>query len=203
MKKRILVFLLIIIVIVGVLIAYLNGLFYKPSAQQERFMTEIDAANTIVWYYGNPKPDKEITINCKEISEFTKETIGDEDKEYTYHMIVIFDFDGTMEISNEELMLIKKYCEQEFYDLLYYGTAHLEQFKECGFFEKIDENDDYGFTYNGSYWMNREVDKTYINPYLLTGNWTKDDNERYDVEDEHMMWKFLVSFIHGMIYDES
>ena len=85
---------------------------------------------------------------------------------------------------------------------VYMGTYKKTE-EELSLIDEIDENDDYGFTYNGSYWMNREVDKTYINPYLLTGNWTKDDNERYDVEDEHMMWKFLVSFIHGMIYDES
>ena len=105
-----------------------------------------------------------------------------------------------MDISNEELLLIKEYCEKEYYDLLYYGTAHLEQFRECGFFTELDSSE-CGFVYNGSYWMNRTVEEEYLNPYLLTGNWGCTDNDSWNTKDKHMMWKFVISFIDELIND--
>ena len=97
-------------------------------------MSIINAVNSIVWYYGSPEQGREVTINCKKVEEFTEETIGDKENQYEYHAIVILDFDGKMDISDEELLLIKDYCENRHYDLLYYGTAHMEQFRKNGFF---------------------------------------------------------------------
>ena len=202
MKKKILI--PIIIVIIGVVlivlfIAYKQGLFYRADGQQKRFMNEINAANSIVWYYGDLDPGKEITLNYSKITEFTDDTIGDKDNKYHYHAIVIFDFDGQMDISDEELLLIKKYCRENYYDMLYYGTAHLEQFRKCGFFTVLDSGE-CGFTYNGSYWKNRTGKEEYINPYLLTGNWSKSDNERYDTDDRHYMWKFVIDFMVDLVH---
>ncbi len=190
-----------LLAIIGVLVyGYFQGWFYMASEQQKRFMTEINAANSIVWYYGNLDPGKEVTINYKKVTEFTEETIGDSGNQYAYHVIVIFDFDGKMDISNEELLLIKDYCEEKHYDMLYYGTKHLEQFRQCGFFSEFDSSE-CGFAYNGSYWMSRIGKEEYLNPYLLTGNWSCDDNERYDTKDIHYMWKFVISFIDELLND--
>ncbi len=182
------------------IVVYECGLFYKPSEQQKIFMTEINAANAKVWYYGNPDPGKEITINYEKITEITDETIGDVENKYVYHAIVIFDFDGKMDISDEELLLIKKYCEENYYDMLYYGTAHLEQFKKCGYFTEFDSQES-GFTYNGSYWMNNSRQEEYLNSYLLTGNWSSHDNDTYDTTDEHRIWKSVISYVVMLIYD--
>ena len=201
MKKKIKLIIIIILflcVTIGIVFAYNSGWFYRASEQQKRFMTEIDAANSIIWYYGSVNPGKEITVNYKKLAEFTDETIGDKEGTYEYHAIVIFDFDEKMDISDDELMTIKKYCEEKYYDLIYYGTAHLEQFKKCGFYTAIDPND-FGFTYNGSYWKNKQGKDEYLNPYLLLGNWTKDNNERYDTTDEHIMWKMVISFIIDLV----
>lgn len=205
MKKIISMFIVFFMMIVGFIFAYNSGWFYRASEQQKRFMAQIDAANSIIWYHGSLNPGKEISLNYKKITEFTDETIGDKEDAYEYHAIVIFDFDGKMDISDEELIIIKKYCEEKYYDLIYYGTAHLEQFKKCGFYTVMDPKD-YGFTYNGSYWKNRQGKEEYINPYLLLGNWTKDNNERYDTTDEHIMWKMVISFIIDLVnssYGES
>lgn len=200
-KKILLITLTVIIMVVtGLIIAYSFGLFYTPSAQQKRFMTELNAANAKIWYYGNLDPGREITINYEKVTEFTDETIGDADNEYAYHAIVIFDFDGTMDISDEELLLIKDYCENNYYDMLYYGTAHLEQFKRCGFFTMLD-SEQLGFTYNGSYWLNKSGQEEYLNPYLLTGNWSSHDNKVFDTCDEHYMWKFVINFMIDLVYD--
>lgn len=203
MKKKMPIFIvLFLIVLVALLIfAVQSNWFYKPDGQQIGFMNRINAHNSIVWYYGNLDPGDEITINYKKVTEFTDETIGDPDNQYLYRTIVIFDFDGTMDISDEELLLIKKYCENEYYDMIYYGTAHMEQFRSCGYFREMDSAEK-GFTYNGSYWRMRSGQESYLNPYLLTGNWTEDDNMRYDTTDEHMMWKFLIQYMDTII-DES
>lgn len=198
-KLPIIVSISIVLLVTLVLVfIYFYGFFYQPSGQQLRFMAEIDAANSIIWYYGKPDPGKEVSINYKKISNFTEETIGDPNRQYVYHAIIIFDFDGKMNVSNEELLLIKKYCENEYYDCLYYGTAHLEQFRECGFFTQLDSSE-CGFTYNGSYWINKTVKEEYFEPYSLTGNWSVDDNERYNTNDKHIIWKFAIDYIVELI----
>lgn len=203
MKKKILISIAIFIIIIGAAVFVLIdpfSWFYRPSEQQKMFMENINASNSIVMYYGDLDPKKEITINYKKVSEFTDETIGDAENQYVYHTIVIFDFDGKMDISNEELILIKDYCENKHYDMIYYGNKHIEQFKQCGYFEVID-SDIEGFTYNGSYWMNRELGEEWLNPYLVLGNWSKEDSKDYDTSDAHWMWKFVVMEVESLIKD--
>ncbi|MDO4318336.1 MAG: hypothetical protein Q4C48_09050 [Lachnospiraceae bacterium] len=165
-------------------------------------MAEIDAANSIVWYYGNLDPGREITINYKKVKEFTEETIGDKENQYEYHAIVILDFDGKMDVSDEELLLIKDYCENRQYDLLYYGTEHMEQFRNNGFFTQMG-SEEHGFTYNGSYWKNRSGQEQYLNPYLLTGNWTSDETQNFDTEDKHIVWKIVIGFMVDLVHDSN
>lgn len=200
LKKKILIIVIVFLVIsiIGIVIAYCQGFFYMASEQQKMYMNEINMANSIIWYYGELDPGREVILNYKKVSEFNDKTIGDPNNQYAYHAIIIFDFDGKMDITNDELLLIKDYCENKHYDLLYYGTSHIHQFKECGFFETLDENE-CGFTYNGSYWTIRTDRDEYFNPYLLTGNWTIDDNEIYDVNDEHYMWKFVIDFLADLV----
>ncbi len=198
MKKTV-IGIVIIALITGLLVFfYSKNFFYRASAQQQRFMTEIDAVNSIVWYYGNIDPGNEITFETKKVEHFNEDTIGDTKNEYQYHAVVIIDFDGKMDLSDEELLYIKKCCEEKYYDLLYYGTKHLNQFKECGYFEYLDESE-CGFSYNGSYWIDREGIEYYFNPYLLTGIWTEDDEEEYDHNNSHIMWKNITMDIYDFI----
>ena len=202
LKKKILIIgiAILIVAIIGGIIAYCQGFFYMASGQQEMFMNDINLANSIIWYYGKLDPGREVTINCKKVTEFNDKTIGDPNNQYAYHAIIIFDFDGKMDITNDELLLIKDYCENKHYDLLYYGTSHINQFKECGFLEELDESE-CGFSYNGSFWTTRTGKDEYYSPYLQTGNWTMDDNERYDTNDEHSMWKFVIQFLADLVSD--
>ncbi|MBO5098327.1 MAG: hypothetical protein J6B96_08455 [Agathobacter sp.] len=202
MKKNILVTLIIILMILVGLFALANfmGLFERVSEQQKAFMNELNETNSIVWYYGDFDPGEEVTINYQKLTEFTEETIGDSEEKYAYHAIVIFDFDGEMDISDEELLLIKDYCENKYYDMLYYGTAHMEQFRKCGFFTVMDSSE-HGFSYNGSYWMNRSGKEDWLNPYLLTGNWDENYEKEYSKDDKSLVWKFVIFFIVDLIRD--
>ncbi len=201
MKKTIAIITVIVLLLVGgLLYAYSHDWLYRASEQDVRYMAEIDAANSIVWYYGNLDPGKEITINYKKVKEFTEETIGDTENQYAYHAIVILDFDGKMDVSDEELLLIKDYCENRKYDLLYYGTEHMSQFQKNGFFTQMD-SEEHGFTYNGSYWKNRSGQEQYLNPYLLTGNWTSDETQNFDTEDKHIVWKIVIGFLVDLVHD--
>ena len=78
MKKKIIITIIFsaVIILSVLLTANSLGLFYRASEQEIRFMTEINEANSIIMYYGNPDPGKEITINYREVTEFTDETIG-------------------------------------------------------------------------------------------------------------------------------
>lgn len=203
MKKKIIITAIIVMLIAagGVWLADSYGWFYRASPQQKRFMTEMNAANAVVMYYGNVDPGREITINYRKVTDFTEETIGDPDNQYTYHAIVIFDFDGTMDISDEELLLIKGYCENNHYDMLYYGTAHLDQFSKCGFFKEIDSDENRGFTYNGAYWLTRKGQEEWPDSYLLTGNWTKTDDEVFGTKNTHMIWKLVIGYMIGLVED--
>lgn len=204
MKKKtfiIVIAFLVLSIIAGVIaVAYFQGFFYKANGQQKKLMNYINSSNSIIWYYGNLDPGEEVKINYKKVDRFTEKTIGDENNQYKYHAIVIFDFDGSMNITNNELLLIKDYCENKYYDMLYYGTAHIEQFRACGYFDALD-NDDCGFIYNGSFWKNRTKSDNYLNPYLLTGNWTLEDNENYNTKDRHKMWKFVIQYVSSLIED--
>ncbi len=200
MKKKIVITIscILCLLILLILTAYFEGWFSSASEQEKKYMTELNESNVVVYYYGSLNPGKEITINYKKVNEFTEASIGDPDNIYTYHVIVIFDFDGTMNLTNTELLLIKKYCEENYYDLLYYGSSHLEAFKECGYFSQMDTKS-LGFTYNGSYWINRSDKDQYANPYLLLGLWEEDDNKSFDNNDSHIMWKMAISYISDLI----
>lgn len=199
MKKcLVIIFVVVCAALIGLFTAYKLGVFYTANEQQKRYMQDINSANSIIWYYGELDPGKEITINYKKIQDFTEETIGDADNCYSYHGIIIWDFDGKMDISDEELLLIKKYCEEKYYDLMYYGTDHIDQFIKCGFLSSLPSGD-WGFTYNGSYWSNRKGMELYSEPYLLTGLWLESDNEFFDVKDRRYMWKFAIQYIVDLI----
>lgn len=110
-KKIVIISAIALLFVCGLWYAYSHDWFYRASGQDVRYMAEIDAANSIVWHYGNLDPGRGITINYKKVKEFTEETIGDKENQYEYHAIVILDFDGKMDVSDEELLLIKDYCE--------------------------------------------------------------------------------------------
>ena len=175
---------------------YKLDLFAHASYQDKYFMTYINEANAVVYYYGNLDPGREITLNYKKVTEFSAETIGDSANEYDYHEIVILDFDDSMDVTDDELMLIKDYCENKGYDLYYYGTAHFSSFKRCGFFTRID-SDNMGFMYNGSYWMGDKAGiEDYVNPYLVTGNWTSSEEKLFNHNDKHDVWSCVLVDVH-------
>ena len=166
------------------------------------YMEELNSYNAVVWYYGNYDTAVEMPSNYQKVTEFTEETIGDPENKYAFHAIVIFDFDGKMNLSNEELLLIKDYCENNYYDMLYYGTTHMEQFRSCGFFQtKMNAEEDKGFCYNGSFWMNRTGKEEYLNPYLLMGNWTPNDEKIFGIKNKSFVWKCVIGYILSMVKD--
>ncbi|MBR3645147.1 MAG: hypothetical protein IKN54_01895 [Lachnospiraceae bacterium] len=184
------------------MVLYLNGFFYKPTSQQLKEMNRLIAENSVIYYYGNMDPGKEITVPCEKVSEFTEESIGDIEEKYDYHAIVIIDFDGSMNLSEAELKLAKTYCEEKHYDLLYYGTDNYETFKKCDYFTQFNGSN-MGFVYNGSYWMNRDKEEAdnYLNPYLLTGNWNIDNEKSFGHRNKHLFWKFIISYIDTLLDD--
>lgn len=86
--------------------------------------------------------------------------------------------------------------------MLYYGTEHMEQFRNNGFFSQMG-SEEHGFTYNGSYWKNRSGQEQYLNPYLLTGNWTSDETQNFNTEDKHIVWKIVIGFMVDLVHDSN
>ena len=205
MKKKIWIIILVITILAVGIGWLVYALDWNNRFDEELLpsMEKFNSYNGVVWYYGDYDLNIELAPNYQKVTEFTEETIGDEDNQYAYHAIVIFDFDGKMNISDEELRLIKDYCENRYYDMLYYGTAHMEQFRKCGYFQTEMDDSERGFAYNGSYWMNRTGKEEYLNPYLLMGNWVESHEENFGIKNKSFVWKCAISYILIMIRESN
>ena len=133
----------------------------------------------IIVYGENPKFRK--TVKHRFVDEITEETLSS-DEEHGYRGIVLYDYNGTMEISDEELMLIMKYVEEKGYDMFYIGKNYLDDLQRLGFTVGYQEGA-CSLEYIGSINYGQEVPKTDMgNLYAVHGLWS-DSDEEYKQKD--------------------
>lgn len=200
MKKKVIIIILSIILIACCVCVYgyiRLGWFHKASYQDKVCMETLERYNTDILIYGNIKKCREIQFDYRVITEITPETI-DNGKENYYHAVILMDRDGKMDLSDEELILLREYCETKYYDMLYYGTEHLEQLKRCGYFTVLDDSD-FCIWYNGYYYRDTGVpqdteDVIYLNPFLVTGCWEKEDEEDMG-SSTYPLWKSIIEIL--------
>lgn len=133
----------------------------------------------IIVYGENPKFRK--TVKHRFVDEITEQTLSS-DEEHGYRGIVLYDYNGTMEISDEELMLIMKYVEEKGYDMFYIGKNYLDDLQRLGFTVGYQEGA-CSLEYIGSINYGQEVPKTDMgNLYAVHGLWS-DSDEEYKQKD--------------------
>lgn len=122
--------------------------------------------------------DVEKYLNCRHLEKVTEETLLD-GKEFGYNCIILSDLNGKLKISDDELLLIKKYCEEKGYDMIYVGTSYLDTFVRLGFsygYESYDKS----LAYEGSLRYAKyssSVDKPEYGCYASFGLWTTECEE--------------------------
>ena len=98
------------------------------------------------------------------------------------------DIKGEMTISDEELLLIKKMCEEKCLDMFYLGTAHLDDFLRLEFTYQISD-DEMSFQYCGSkYYGTKAPETPYCNWYARHGLFRSSDG---DINDEILLQYYL------------
>ena len=137
--------------------------------------------NADIMVYGeDPKFRK--TVKHRFIDEITEENLSCEEN-HGYRAIILYDYNGTMEISDEELLLIMEYVEDKGYDMFYVGKKYLEKFEELGFTVGFQDGAA-SFEYLGSINYGKEVPKTDVgNLYASHGLWSDSDEENKNAEE--------------------
>lgn len=178
MKKKVLITIGIVFIILIVAIAVILLLHEDDEADgydQAAEGLRVDF-NADIMVYGEDAGLRD-TVTYRTIDEVSEETLKSGD-EHTYKAIILYDYKGTMEISDEELLLIKEYVEEKAYDMFYIGKNYLDDFKRLGFTVGCPEGA-YSLEYLGSINAGKKVQQNeYGNLYASHGLWNDKDEEK-------------------------
>lgn len=152
-----------IILTAGVLLVLLGvGIFWYVSSQSDddgglmqytRMLVE--GYNPKIYLYGEPLPELPEELGCMTIDRID-ESIFQKDGEHGIYAIILNDLEGTIELSDEELLLIKRHVEEDGFDMYYLGRGYLDDFIRLGFTVGV-EDDECGLEYIGSTHIGQEV----------------------------------------------
>lgn len=175
MKKKFVIGLGIAIVIVLVLLCVIN--FWPKENKNDGYNIAAEALNiefnADIIVYGED-PEFRDTVKYRTINEITEEELNYEE-EHGYRAIVLFDYKGTINITDEELLLIKTYVEEKGYDMFYIGKNYLDDFKRLGFTVGCPEGA-YSLEYLGSFNLGKQIQQDEVgNLYAEHGLWSDDD----------------------------
>ena len=115
----------------------------------------VEGYNPKIYLYGEPLPELPEELGCTTLDRID-ESIFQKDGEHGVYAIILNDLEGTMELSDEELLLIKKHVEQDGFDMYYLGRNYLDDFIRLGFTVGV-EYDEYGLEYIGSTHIGQDV----------------------------------------------
>lgn len=131
------------------------------------------------------------TLKYRTINEINEDSLN-ADENHGYRAIILYDHNGTMEITDEELLLIKKYVEEKAYDMIYIGKDYLDDFKRLGFTVGYEDTA-YSFEYIGSIYEGQKVQQNeYGNLYAMHGLWSDEDEEMIGDKDESIQARIVM-----------
>lgn len=131
-------------------------------------------------FYGDAVPPSCCDFKYRRINRITEEALDGSETGNCYHMVVVTDLFDSCDITKEELLLLKRYCEEKKYAFCYAGDMR-ELMKECGFWNEYGE-DEYGFSYSGYRVTQEDLELKYFeNPYVVF-NFFEEDREGKDIE---------------------
>ena len=190
---------------------FLAWYLYDSNKADEYLKTlaqKADGNEMDIIVYGNLKDTKKATINFRRTECLNQESIEGFSPN-SYHLVILSDIDGKLSISDEELILLREYCESKHYDMFYVGEAHMEQMVRCGFDTKVLPGEcslyfcGYQFkngcpyTFNGESWINpEEPDTYYANPYIWLTDIKEEDLEEFQ-NDSSKLWELILELTVG------
>ncbi len=190
---------LVILVVFGGIITLVGwkylGWFDKSNSNLQIEIDKLKGYDVEIMAYGNIKPAKQISVEYTQIEEITDETLSKSNKSFC--VIVLNDLDGLLQITDDELLLIKKYCEEKHYDFLFYGNTKIEQLQRCGFtyyagtpfmYQGSLYRNEEAPVFNGTTWYDSKTDTYYANPYWMDFNWSEEDTVSA-LQDTTYLWR--------------
>lgn len=149
--------------------------FYNNEEKDERIRIITENYKTEIILYGE---DISFDDSCyvRHIDTISKEELTS-DTEYIYSVFIINDLNGTVELSQDELEIIKSKVFDDKIDLFYFGRNNYQNFVDAGIFsQEFNANDMFlGVIYENE-----------IKTELL-GVWDTTANELYKTKNEKLL----------------
>lgn len=147
----------------------------KSGYEQAAESLDIDFNADIMVYGEDPGFIEE--VKWRRIETISEESM-DDGNNHGYRAIVLFDYEGTISVTDEELILIKNYVEDKGYDMFYIGKQYLDDFQRLKF-TKGCEPEEISLEYIGSINYGKDVQQNEVgNLYAYHGLWTERDEEQ-------------------------
>ncbi len=196
MKKKKVIIGAVIAVIAIAAIACLTIFLFKEDDEidgYDRYAAQLKKGfNADIMLYGESFSFRE-TVDYRRI-----ETISEVEltaRQSDYHALILMDLYGGMQITDEELLLIKEFVEDKGYDMLYIGKEKLEDFVRLGFTVGVYP-ESYSLEYIGSNKVGLEVQQSSTgNLYAEHGMWEDTDMEYISKENTEELEDRLVWII--------
>lgn len=203
MKKTYLIIAgVVLFVSLCVLVAYFN-LFWKKNDALNELAQKIEGYGADVVVIGEIESVKSVDIPFRRIVNIDEMSLSGVN-EKCFHLIVLSDLDGGLNVSNEQLKLIRDLCMNKYYCMLYLGEKHMSQLVECGFdtmvipdehaifFNGYQLRNGNPYKFNGESWIrDDEPDTFYANPFIVLCTKTAEDMKVFKREPEKL-WEFIL-----------
>ncbi len=178
MKKFALTFIPFIIIALGIVLYRFDVIDFWSGEHDgmDSYDRDIIVLNenypTDIIIYGEDIPFRKELITRK-INNISKEVLT---TDKNYQVLVISDLSGILEISDEELLIVKDALLKFELDFYYLGTEKMARLKDLGFYEDDWSSDDYCFSsikyegrraYFAGIWAKRDVEITNNNKETL------------------------------------
>ena len=173
-KKLLIVSAIVCAVVVVLLVGVLKyGWFSAIDEQMQIEADKITAAGADIVVYGNIDELKWAEFEYRRINSLSLQEITGKNSGGLkgYHLLVLYDYDGKMSLTDEDAEVVKKIVLEKHYDVVFFGAADKTQkFVDCGLIaHRMDEKADAvvfdGYMYqNGFPFIYDEKSQHWVNP---------------------------------------
>ena len=125
-------------------------------------------------FYGKSEPPSYCDFKYRMVDHISEETLSGTISGNCYHIVAMTDLFAPLDVSEGELLLIKRLCEEKGYAFCYAGKDSRDLMKKCGFWSYYTAAE-CGFSYSG-YRVPKEIrEGEYDENYYLASNFFEED----------------------------
>lgn len=152
-KKIVIAGSIIVAIIIILIIGKEKFDWFNPISEFDEILAKtLEGYNNDIVVYGDLKSSKKIKIKYRQIDSLTEEQLIGDDED-RYHLIVLSDIGGKLQISDEEIELLYSLGMDKHFDIIYFGNAHIKQLCK-GFRVMQDLSDEWAMFFNGYAYQN-------------------------------------------------